>query len=364
VNPPIPIETEPEAGMDASAPSASKSFDSGGRIWIAWERQRRSLNLSRRLGARLVLCIDERPGWLRYPHSIARTAALLRTWRGGTVMVQNPSMVLATLACLLKDVFGYALVVDRHSNFGFLAGQGAGLKRRLSDLLSDYTLRRADLTIVTNGELRDRVERAGGRGFVLPDPFPDLSAFRESAEAGPDFLSKPRHRPLRIFFVSSWAFDEPIAEAIEACRRLAGEVEVRITGRPKPAYRTMLERAPDNFIPTGFLDDEEYFRLMARSDAVMAVTSREATLVCGGYEGLALGKPLILGNSPALREYFRLGCVYTDGSVPDLEARMREMAGRLPDFRAGARRLYSERGDEWEERLANLESILMALRPG
>ena len=49
------------------------------RIWIAWERQRRSLGLAARLGARLCLFLDEDRGWLRYPLSAAKT---LRLWCG------------------------------------------------------------------------------------------------------------------------------------------------------------------------------------------------------------------------------------------------------------------------------------------
>jgi hypothetical protein len=326
------------------------------RVWIAWERQRRSLNLAERLGARLFLCIDEDKGWKRYPLSIRKTVAELRTRRGKTVMVQNPSMVLAALACLLKKPFGYALVVDRHSNFSYLAGANAGLKRRLSDLFSDYTLRHADLTIVTNAELRARVEKAGGRGFVLPDPFPDLSESWDGTYPQP----RPEAAPKEILFVSSWAFDEPIAETIEACRRLQGEVIVRITGRMKPEYAEMVRNAPANFIPTGFLSDRDYFSLMAGCDAVMAVTDRAATLVCGGYEGVVMGKPLILGDSRALRDYFDTGCVYTDGSAADLEGRIRGLAANLPALREGIRALYEKRRTEWDERLANLETILAA----
>jgi hypothetical protein len=338
----------------ASAPSAQPVADPArrpDRVWIAWESQRRSLNLSARLGARLFLCLDEDRGWLRYPSSILKTVRELRTRKGSTVLVQNPSMVLAALACLLKKPFGYALAVDRHSNFAYLAGGRAGLKRRLSDLLSNYTLRNADVTIVTNGELAARVERAGGRAFVLPDPFPDMGPAPASPDADPS-------SPKEILFVSSWAFDEPIAETVEACRRLQGEAVVRITGRPKPAYARLLREAPPNFIPTGFLSEEEYLARMAASDAVMAVTNRAATLVCGGYEGAVLGKPLILGNSQALRAYFDTGCVYTDGSAADVERSIRELLADLPRHRDGIRGFHARRAPEWDARLRDLERLL------
>jgi glycosyltransferase involved in cell wall biosynthesis len=332
----------------------SASTKNGSRTWIAWESQRRSLTLAQRLGARLHLCLDERLGWLRYPVSIARTIAILARQRGGVVFVQNPSMVLAALACALKRPLGYLLVVDRHSNFSFLRPHAAGPRLRVSDALSGFTLRNADLTIVTNDELRAHVERSGGRAFVLPDPFPDVpeaarvSAANDARNTG----------SVELLFVSSWASDEPIADTIAACRELGGEAIVRITGRMKPQFASLVAAAPDNFVSTGFLSDAEYFTLMARSDAVIAVTSRAATLVCGGYEAAVMGKPMILGSSSALRSYFNSGAVFTDGSSSDLVRAVRALIRDLPALRAGVRDLVARRAPEWDARFAELQRLL------
>jgi glycosyltransferase involved in cell wall biosynthesis len=353
-----PQETLPSA---APSPSADPVHAPGrkpaprpDRVWIAWERQRRSLGLARRLGARLLLCLDERRGWLRYPVSALRTVALLLRCRGKAVFVQNPSMILAALAGILRKPLGYYLVVDRHSNFSFLSGQSGGLRRLASNLLSGFTLRRADVTVVTNAELAARIASRGARPFVLPDPFPEVpeAALGAAAAAPP----RPSGSPAEILFVSSWAFDEPVAEAMEACRALEGEAIIRITGRVKPAYSRLLARAPGNFKTTGFVSDEEYFDLMARCDAVMAITRRTCTLVCGAYEAIALGRPMILGDSPALREYFDEGAVYTDGTAEDLVRKIRGLLAELPRHREGVRSLLERRTPEWEARFRALEA--------
>lgn len=324
------------------------------RTWIAWETQRRSLNLSARLGAKLVLCLDEDRGWLRHLVSARRTLRVLRGQRGQIVFVQNPSMLLAALACLMKRRHGYFLVVDRHSNFDFLSPGKAGLKRRLADLLSGYTLRGADLTVVTNAELAARIEALGASAHVLADPFPETGVL-PPAEAPRDGAAR---RIPEILFVSSWAFDEPIAETIEACRRLRGRAVVRITGKPKPGFARLLASAPGNFIPTGFVPDAEYFALMARCDAVMAVTRRPMTLVCGAYEAAALGKPMILGDSRALRAYFHLGAVYTDASAGDIEAKIESLLGELARYGGEVRLLRDLRAGEWERAFKALEARL------
>ena len=59
----------------------------------------------------------------------------------------------------------YKLVVDRHSNFWFRGGR---LRQWLNGWLSRYSIRRADITIVTNDELVNDFIDGLGRAFVLP----------------------------------------------------------------------------------------------------------------------------------------------------------------------------------------------------
>lgn len=298
--------------------------------WIAWETQRRTQTLSHSLGCRLRIFDHERLGWFRYPWSALRTLALLAMERPSLVVVQNPSMVLAALACACKRALGFSLVVDRHSNFLLSPGaaKGAkgikGVKRALFLALSRYSLRNADITIVTNPEIAARVAKESGRPFILPDPYPDLA-----------IAPRPPGRPVaRVVFVCSWADDEPIREMMEAAAELRGEIVMHVTGRPKAAYSGMLKRRTDNFRPTGFLSDAEYFRLMAEADAVAVLTTQPSTLVCGAYEGLAMGKPLLLSGSNVLRRYFAAGAVHLENHRPrEIAAKLRQLLLRRRELR-------------------------------
>ena len=84
------------------------------RLWIAWESQRRSIELARKFNC--VLYIFEYEGYLRYPKCILKTLLILKKLKPEILFVQNPSMVLAALACSYKILSGVFLVVDRHSN--------------------------------------------------------------------------------------------------------------------------------------------------------------------------------------------------------------------------------------------------------
>jgi len=321
------------------------------RVWIAWEIQRRTLNLSGKLDAQRAIFDDEDRGFIRYPLSALKTLWVLWKYRGGLVFVQFPSMFLAALACFMRPLLGYRLVVDRHTDFSLeLMPQNGwkGWKDRLILFLSAYTLRKADLTLVTNSEMAADVEAKGGRSFVLPDPYPDFS---------PASPSSPK-TPLEILFVSTWADDEPVLAAMDACRLLGAEARMYISGKMKQKFEKAAASAPSNFIPTGFLSDEKYFALMSRVDCVMAITTRPSTLVCGAYEGISLGKPLLLGESRVLREYFHQGALYTNGTAVDIADKLREFATRLPALQEEILQFREQSRRDWEKRLAVLNAIL------
>ena len=326
----------------------------GGRIWIAWETQRRSITLARHVGAELHIMDWERRGALRYPLSLLATLKLLFRHRRGVVFVQNPSMVLAAFACLLRNWLGYTLIVDRHSNFWFGGGRFGWISRPILSVMSRYSLRRADLTLVTNQELAKSHVDGLGRAFVLPDPFPDVGP--RSAARMPDVRA-----PFSILFVSSWQTDEPIRETVEACRILGDAVRIYISGRAKPEYASMLDSKPANFIPTGFLSDEEYFDLMNSVDAVMAVSTRPATLCCGAYEGVALGKPLILGDSSATKDYFSAGCLYTSATRDDIVEKIRYLIVNRGILARDISHLFVAKSDAWNRSLAALNRAIAAL---
>ncbi len=326
------------------------------RIWIAWETQRRTLSLSNRLGARLFILEFEHLGPLRYPVSLVRTAVLLWRYRLGTVFVQNPSLLLAAFAGALKPLLGYRLVVDRHSNF-LLGDRKVGpWKRKLFHALSRFSIRRADLTLITNEEIHSRFIQDFGRGFILPDPYPELGAVQSPRTHGDG-------EPLEVLFVSTWQNDEPIVEAMEACRRLGIKVRLHITGKPKARYASHLERRPENFIPTGFVPDAEYFELMRRADCVMAISKWPSVLVCGAYEAVSLGKPAIVNDSRVTRDYFRRGFVYTDGTTEDLERALLEVSRRLPELRRDISAFRVSSAEAWEQRLQELDAAIQAIEP-
>jgi len=328
-------------------------------IWITWEAQRRSLTLARSLGARLHVLLarsDDMPNRvLRYTYLLAKTVFVLIRERPAICCCQNPSVVLAIWLALLRPLFRYSLVVDRHSNFNFSGN--TGLKWRLLDYLSDLSIRQADLTLVTNAFLADLVLAAGGRAVVLEDKIPDLQ-------------SGGRRQPVgvhNVAFVCSFDEDEPIDAAIEAAGVLDPSWHMYITGNYRPHLRRFpaLAAPPRNVTLTGFLSDADYQTLLRSVDVLLVLTKHDHTLMCGGYEAVSLGKPCAASDTSAMRRYFRKGFVFTENSRAAIATALTYAVEEMPRLQIEIASLRRELEGAWDQRFALLIRQLGKLRgPG
>ncbi|MBK8165335.1 MAG: glycosyltransferase [bacterium] len=322
-------------------------------LWISWERHRRTRQLAQVLGAILVEHTSESPQLLRYLVLSWRTWRSVATVRPRILIVQNPSMFLTLLASLLKPLYGYSLVVDRHTNF-MINKQDSPLKR-VFVAVSNFTIRRSDLTIVTNRPLAELVSGVGGRPFVLPDRIPDWrhdTMFREHADG--------LHC---VCFVCTYASDEPYDVVFAAAVGLPPNIRLYVTGRPPKgglpyALRQLLESTPQIVI-TGYLSDEQYEGLINCSEVVMDLTTMDHCLVCGAYEAIAAGKPLILSDKQANRALFGDCAIYVENNDAG-SIRAGILAG-LANTESHAHNVRAFRDSYtiyWESQLAALKSVL------
>jgi glycosyltransferase involved in cell wall biosynthesis len=311
---------------------------SGGAIWMTWERQRRNGELAAALGIPLEEWADLQrySGWRKYLTGISRALLLLARRRPAVVVCQNPSIVLTMLLVGLRPITRTPVVVDAH-NAGVHPFEG---RSKLLNRIAAWLHRHADVTIVTNAELSKTVQQNGGRAFVLPDRIPRL----EPGQATPAAADRS------ILFVCTYASDEPYASVFEAAKGLPADVVLYVTGNYK---RKGLDPVamPANVRLTGFIPDEEYVRMLTSVDVVMDLTERENCLVCGAYEALALGKPLILSDTKVNREYFSAGAVYTQHDANALAAAMMASLGRRDELAAAAVSLRESLQCEWQLRL-------------
>ncbi|MBI5116964.1 glycosyltransferase [Candidatus Poribacteria bacterium] len=268
--------------------------------------------------------------------------------RPRTVIVQNPSIVLTTLACLLKSLIGFNLMVDRHSNFKLETMGSPLLKYKIFHVLSKYTVRKANLTIVTNEFLKELVETWGGRALVLPDKLPSLSLAERVDLPGKS----------NIAFVCSYSDDEPLDAVIESARLIDPEVVIHVTGDHRKLNGTIVSEAPPNVVFTGFLNEGAYQSLLYSCDAVMVLTTEENLLTCGAYEAVSLGKPMILSNTKNLREYFYRGAIFTENNAAGIAQAVRASIFHSNALRSDVMALAAELRNSWQVDFDSLRALI------
>lgn len=326
------------------------------KIWITWEKHRRSRVLSRHFGFETFEVVSESKGVSRYLNSIVKTTSILLSERPRILVVQNPSMFLALWAVLCKPVFRYKLVVDRHTNFKFDKRKSKSPKWVVFRCISALTIKFSDITVVTNRGLARVVKKLGGTPFVLPDKIPELEGSKGAEvkyEKGPG-----EH----IFFVCSFGQDEPVEEVIQAYQNFSSKVKLVVSGNWARRFsKSEIEGMPDNVKFTGYISDIEFESLMASSLGVIVLTKNEFTLNCGAYEALSLNKPVLLSDTLALRSYFKRVATFVslDSTNSILEG-MRKFKDEIIDDDSGARhKAVQNMRKSWQVDADKLKEVML-----
>ena len=314
-------------------------------LWIDWDRHLRTHSLCERLQIELLeVCI---PGSrvLRYLRSSWRTLGRIRAARPGVVIATNPSLVLGLLLLLVRRWYGFALVADAHYA-GVRALSGSSLLQRLLDFYNA----RAALVIVTNEPHALYLRARGCPAFVCPDPLPRLPP--------PSALVVP---PRSVFLVCSFDPDEPYAAVFAAFGQLARQGDYTLIVSGNYAKAGVDPHGFPGVRLLGYVPEGEYYAYLQACALVMDLTVLEDCLVCGAYEALAAGKPLITSASAALRGYFADAALY---SAHEPEAIAACVEAAFAEREALTRRVSSWRVRNEQllaERLGALQGALQGL---
>lgn len=326
-------------------------------IWITWERQRRSIELARAFGAKyyeLLKSSDDIPmAPVRYLMLSLKTIFIIFRERPKIIFAQNPSIVLAGILCAVKNIGRYKLVIDRHSNFKLESIKDKKIKWQIFHYLSKYTVKTADLTIVTNEYLARLVNLWQGISYILQDKLPELKEEKSVALAG----------EINIVFISTFSADEPIEEIIKTADRLDNSWVIYITGNYK-GYNKIVHAVKllHNVVLTGYLPEKEYQRLLFSADLVVVLTMQEHTLNCGAYEAISLGKPLVLSDTEAIRSYFRKGVIYSEPYAVSIEESIRKAIENKMILKDEIMSLRNELKSDWNLRFQRLKDVISQLQ--
>jgi glycosyltransferase involved in cell wall biosynthesis len=215
--------------------------------------------------------------------------------------------------------------------------------------LTRAVFRRADAVVVTGPHLEERVASWGARAVIIGDVPVNFAAGNPPAPC----------REARVVVVNTFSSDEPVGEVLAAARRLDG-IRLFVTGDLRDAPAALTADPPANVTFTGFLPEEDYVGLLRSADVVVVLTTHDHTMQRGGYEALALGKPLVTSEWGLLRETFARGTVHVANEAPAIAAGVRRaldegdtLAAEMRQLRLERRRLFAMR----------LEALLQVVAP-
>ena len=311
-------------------------------IAVTWLEHRRMTELCAGLNIELAVYTTRLRGLLRYLVLGVQTLSLLVRRRPDVLLVQNPSLILAAFALVLRHVLRYRLMVDAHNE----AVQPFTHRQPWVARLSRWVVRGADLTIVTNRHLAEHVVRQGGKPFILPDRVP----------SPPPVPTKALPGPFNVVLIATFASDEPCAEVFTAVR--GTDIELYVTGNTRKLSPGAVAAAPSNVHFMGFLDEQAYWSLLQAADAIVDLTLKENCLVCGSYEALALAKPMLLSDNPASRELFATSAVFTDNSSGDIRRCLALLRAQRPALEQAAECKRGELTDLWNSAARALSAAI------
>jgi glycosyltransferase involved in cell wall biosynthesis len=267
-------------------------------LWVDWDRHLRTRSLCERMGIELLEIAIPGPRLPRYLKSTVRTLRAIRARRPKVVIATNPSIVLGFLLLLAARWYRFALVADAHY-LGVQSPPGAAFLQRALDFYN----RRVSLVIVTNEVQATKLRTQGAWSFVCPDPLPRLPE--------PIAASAVTVPAKSVFLICSFDADEPWAQVFAAFGELAarGGFTLFVSGNFRKANLNPSGLPGVHLL--GFVPEADYYGYLRACDLVIDLTTLEDCLVCGAYEAIAAGKPLITSGSAALRSYFAEAAVYT-----------------------------------------------------
>ena len=266
------------------------------------------------------------------PQFVSTLRGLYRV-RPKVVFVMDPPVFAVTA------VFLYCL----HTRARYLMDCHSGVfnsrKWRWSLPVQRFFGRRAAGVLVTNPAHLSVVSSWPARGIVVgdPPPIPGPAGERSSERAEP-----------YVFVVATFGEDEDISKVLEAAGRLPG-LRFLISGDTRRARPGWLVSRPSNVEFTGFLSTGDFWSHVRDASAVLTLTTREDTILRGGWEAMFMERPLITSRTSALQRYFTRGTVFVDHTPDSIAAGVADAMAHVGELQREARLLREEKYATWRE---------------
>jgi glycosyltransferase involved in cell wall biosynthesis len=317
------------------------------RVFIVWARyHRRSELLAQHLNAAIHYIYHGKARQplqapMRYLVQAWHTWRILRQEQPDIIFVQNPPIFAVLVAFLYARYYGARYVIDSHTG-AFLGPRwrwSVGLHRLLSN--------RALVTLVHNKSQEKIVKDWGCRYYVLEDPV-------GSYPPGESFVFDGQFNAM---VVSSFEADEPLDVVFDAAAEIPN-VTFYVTGDYRHCAPTLLKRKPENCRLTGYISNQQYVGLLRGADVVIDLVNNSDTLLCGAFEAVSVGTPLIVSDWPVLRDCFPIGTVHVPNTVEGVSEGIRRALREQAQLRNEILLLREQHQIEWMRKFTELQYLV------
>jgi hypothetical protein len=332
-------------------------------VFLVWNSHGiRAETISRYLGACLYFLYTT-PA--RHASLFVKTLNILRKDKPKLIICQSPPMTCSLVALVYRYVFAKGVRCEI-----FIDAHGHAFYKPWSRLkfLSKFIMKKARLVIVSNAEEQNSIIHDYDiKPVVLEDPIPlfDSTIYPEKANRKKWQNSDSENDNDKIFkvaVINPFRY-APLREILNAASELTGVTKFYITGDYSKTNKSLLATKTDNAIVTGFLPLQEYAALLRHVDAIIDLTTDQATMLAGAYEAVALEKPLITTYNSPLRRYFNRGTLHVNNSTSEIKEAITLARERKTQLQREMHELKLERQNEWEQKFSSLVREYMESSP-
>jgi glycosyltransferase involved in cell wall biosynthesis len=329
------------------------------KFFLVWPQEYElSRSLAKKLGLKLVLIQAKKqklPFILRYLDQSRRTFSWLKRNQPDFIMIQNPPL----MACLI--VFFYSLAhpqikigTDNHSVLF------RSRKWRLFHFLFKPVAKRAIINTAHNKYDLRLLKRwnvaCQEMQFINPSYKKSLL---ETPLKNMDWEKKIEQAEISVFMVNRFAKkDDDYATVLEAATRKPDWIFF-ITGDFHKINQKKINKAPSNVIFTGYLEHEEFLRLMGKCQMALCLTLREKTILWSIREALALRKVFVTSATEALKNYFSEVGIFSERKNPsDLIQKIQYAIKHERDYQEKIERFLEKDSARIEKEIRGIKNII------
>jgi len=330
-------------------------------IFISWGREVEKSNfLARGLGAYFKQIYIKKVGGVKLPAIFryiiqgGKTLIVLFEERPKVVIVQNPPVFAPLTVWLYCIIFGAKLALDSHS--------AAFLDKKWVFFypLFKFVARRADLNSCHNYRNLEILQKWQIKPLMVMqnyNPKYDIKKLTQPMENGKiDRVIRDARMP--IMMVNKFANDDDWRTVIETAR-LMPEVTFFITGDDTMRKAKAIKKiSPVNVYFTGYLNHDEFMRLMWRCRIILAFTLRKDTVLWSIREIMALEKPFITTDSEVLRHYFSEVALFAKPDTNELKKKIKLAIRNEDQIKNNIKNFLKKDRQRWNREIREMKKYL------